>query len=525
MIRIANKDSLDIVNLPCEVSEAYGDISDAVDIIKDPITYLPDFWREHKKEPTVKEDKTFSLEKPDIVLINPPFTRLQNLPVALRKQSPIRCLNDICGNKINYWGYFLAHADRILKAGGKIGAIIPDSFLRGERTQKIREHIITNYSVDYIIKPPEGYCFSEDSEFGDIIIIAKKCQPEENHETRLVFLHGDILKRSPEDVKDLIRKILAEIGNKVEYEKFSIRKIKQKELINNRHNLSPFFFSNNVSAQDKVNLFVTKIRANGFMEKMNRTLMEAGFQLRGVERPKESVITRNLGESRLSKAKYYFSYDTESDFLEYFDKADKCHKIQKNRLTRTFRTCVDVDTFNITSKHDYFIHEKNHKKKSSNLIIPSRVELISENTHALGFYDEERISPLDTFVMYMCSTKEESKLTCLYVQSVFFIAQLLTVAKMSRGEGAFANYVEIKLDYLQEIYAPTFDKIDKAVEGELFEYFEQFKDKKLPSLVKQMAEKNSDRIKLDLLLNNALKLGFSKSDIEGMYEIISQIIR
>jgi hypothetical protein len=524
IIRIANRNSLDIVNLPCDVSEAYGDISDAVSTIRDPVTYLPDYWETTtKRESATRVQNTFTLEKPDIVLINPPFVKLQNLPTALRKPSSSIYVVNVCGTAINYWGHFLAHADQVLKAGGKIGAIIPDSFLRGERTRKIREYIITNYSVDYIIRPPKGCCFSEDSEFGDMMIIARKCAPEENHETSLVFLHGDVLGRQAEDIKPLIKKMRTEIEDNVESDDYSIRRIKQKQLIDNRHNLGPFFFSNNLSEQDEVNAFVAKIRKNDFMKKMKRDFMEAGYQLREKERPKESVITRNLGEGRLSKTKYYFDHD-DADVLEYFDKNGMPYKKNKNCLAKTFRTSIDVDTLDITLKHDYFIPEKIHRKKSSNLIIPNRIEITSENTHALAFYNEEAISPLDAFIMYMCP-KEEAKLMCLYAQSLFFIAQLVTIAKISRGKGAFANYVEIKLDYLQEVLAPRFDMLANEFKTELLAYFERVKNKRLPSLMKQMIEKNSDRIELDLLLSNALKLGYSRSEIERIYETITEIIR
>jgi hypothetical protein len=50
-------------------------------------------------------------------------------------------------------GHFMALVDRVLEIGGKVGAIIPISFLHGNDTCDIRKYYLENYSIEYIIKP------------------------------------------------------------------------------------------------------------------------------------------------------------------------------------------------------------------------------------------------------------------------------------------------------------------------------------------------------------------------------------
>jgi len=522
-IRIANRNSLDFIELPCEVREAYGDISNAIELIKDPQKYFDESGELERKIPRDQrqESKTFILEKPDAIIINPPFTKLQNLPEEYRKSFSKRQIINICGKTINLWGYFLAHADLILKNGGKLSAIIPVGFLRGKRTRKIRDHILKNYSIDYIIRPAINYCFSEDSNFDDMILIARKNPYEENHETKIVFLHGDILDRTPEDVKSLVKEIRIELAEKIDSEKYSLRKVSQKLLYDNRNNLMPFFFSNEIAIQDTLNLFVERIKANDKMEKLDPKLMEDGLQLRGRERPKESLINRNLGDSRILKSRYYFDQDEDKDYLSYHDKQDGTTlRKEKTSLMKTFRVITDVDTYDITKKFDYLIKFREREKNSTYLMIPNRFDLASESFYSLSSYSEDKIIPLNSFIMYLSPTKEEAKLLCLYFQSIFFLAQILRISKRPKSKGGFANFIEVKHADLKEIFAPTFDKIPKESTTKLLEHFDYIRDKKMPYLIKQLREKTKDRISLDLLVSELLGLNFSRQEIEKIYDTI-----
>ena len=69
---------------------------------------------------------------------------------------------------------FLVLADKLIVDGGKIGAIVPVTFLRGEDPKGIRRYFLENYLFEYIIRPKINDCFSEDTGINDLIVIIKK---------------------------------------------------------------------------------------------------------------------------------------------------------------------------------------------------------------------------------------------------------------------------------------------------------------------------------------------------------------
>ncbi|MCC7573027.1 MAG: SAM-dependent methyltransferase [Candidatus Methanofastidiosum sp.] len=520
-MRISNNNSLELIDLskPLQVREAYGDIANALEGIRDPQNYLDEYFDEKKIESKKisQQSKTFVLEKPDLVLINPPFTTLNKLSDNFRKAFSKDEITKICGKEINLWGYFLAHTDLILKNSGKFGAIIPITFLRGKRTKKIRTYVLENYSLEYIIKPPINYCFSEDSKFPDIIVIAKKVPYDKTHECKLIYLNGDFNKKTIEDIKLLIKKIKSELEDEKDLEEFSIHKIPQSVLYENRDNLMPYFFSNKILTQRIINSFIDRLFGNKSLKKMEYSLMEDGFQLRGKEKPKYSVITRYLGASRIIKSRFYFDSDTDPINLSYHEK-DIQHKIEKIKLIKTFRTSIDVNVFDISYKFDYLMLDKTINKKSTNLLIPNRFPPTSQNIFATAFYSDEKITPTNSFIMYDCPSKDEAKILCLFLQSIFYLAQIIRICKRSIGEGSFADFIEIKQDDLKEIYIPDFIGLNKNSKDVLIEYFNKNKDLKLHELINQIKNKTEERLELDILINNELKLGFSKDEIIALYK-------
>lgn len=524
-LRITNKNSLQFIDLSkkIEVREAYEDISNALEIIRDPQQYMEKYMPNQinkTKKVNHQEGKKFYLEKPDVVIINPPFTLLKHIPDNFKKAFQKRKIIDISGKEINLWGYFLAHSDIILKNGGKIGAIIPIGFLRGKRTQKIREYFLKNYSIDYIVKPSLNSSFSEDSNFNDLILVARKSPFEVNHEVKIVFLNRNIDKMSSEDIKPIINKIKTELSDKIDTEYYSLIKINQKDLFNMRNNLMPLFFSNKIHIIEHVNSLVDRIKSNKIMDKLDINLMEGGYELRNEEKPRDSVINRYFDKSRITKAKYYFRNGND-EYLTYYDKDNITHKIKISNLEKTFRTITGVNVYDISKKYDYYIKYKEKEKNNTFLMIPSRFSLISKNTYATALYIDNKITPIDYFIMYLCPTREESKCFCLYFQSVFFLIQVIKFCKKGMNKGGFANYFEIKQKDLAEINAPNFKIVSKQKIMNCIKFFDEIKDKNLHPIITQIRDKTEDRIKLDLFINELLELRFTRKEIEEMYELIT----
>ncbi|HID27757.1 MAG TPA: hypothetical protein EYP22_08085, partial [Methanosarcinales archaeon] len=110
--------------------------------------------------------ESFKIYRVDTLIMNPPFTDREKMPSDYReKLKEYSKLIPRCGGQINLWGYFLALADDLVKNNGKIGAVIPINIFRGSATEKIRNYILENYKIRYIVKTTKELGFSEDSAF------------------------------------------------------------------------------------------------------------------------------------------------------------------------------------------------------------------------------------------------------------------------------------------------------------------------------------------------------------------------
>jgi type I restriction-modification system DNA methylase subunit len=115
--------------------------------------------------------ESFYIKPVDVVIMNPPYSDREKMPKDTREKLKKNMLGEICGHQVNLWGYFLALSHYLLKDGGKIGAVIPINIARGKATEKIRNFLLENYHIRYIIKPVGDYHQWSASEMsnGDIL--------------------------------------------------------------------------------------------------------------------------------------------------------------------------------------------------------------------------------------------------------------------------------------------------------------------------------------------------------------------
>ena len=88
----------------------------------------------------------------NVCIANPPFSDREKIPNSyLRVLDTYEEINSICGSQINLWGYFLALCSKLLK---KWNHWICNSYQYFQRQSnpKIRDHILQNYFIKYIIK-------------------------------------------------------------------------------------------------------------------------------------------------------------------------------------------------------------------------------------------------------------------------------------------------------------------------------------------------------------------------------------
>ena len=109
------------------------------------------------KSPIVYQDSLLDVSDRmhSVVLTNPPFgTRPQgSIEVSANRPEFIKTSD----NQVN----FLQHIMSIVKTGGRVGVVMPDSVLTdGDATKKVRDKLLKNYNLHTILRLPTGIFYA-----------------------------------------------------------------------------------------------------------------------------------------------------------------------------------------------------------------------------------------------------------------------------------------------------------------------------------------------------------------------------
>jgi tRNA1(Val) A37 N6-methylase TrmN6 len=116
------------------------------------------------------------LEKVDVVIMNPPFTRQERLPKEYKDalMRRLKGYENYLHGQLGLYGYFILLADKFTKENGRIALVLPATLLRLNSTIGIRKLLVKNYHIEAIITTLQRAAFSEGARFREILLIAKK---------------------------------------------------------------------------------------------------------------------------------------------------------------------------------------------------------------------------------------------------------------------------------------------------------------------------------------------------------------
>jgi len=186
------------------------------------------------------------LEKADVIIMNPPFTRYQRIPrdykaILLERLSEYK---EFIHGQMGYYGYFILLADRFLKTNGRMALVLPATLLRVKSTEGLRKMLIEKYHIQHIVTTWERAAFSEGAQFREILLVAKKI---ENKRKPLDLLRCAItvINKIPKDMetaRDIANKIknfvkTGEFGEIFKTDELTSRIYSQEVLAKNKDNL------------------------------------------------------------------------------------------------------------------------------------------------------------------------------------------------------------------------------------------------------------------------------------------------
>ncbi len=159
-------------------------------------------------------NQKISIPKFDAVVANPPYTRQEELGeyADTYKHKLESALTENWGGKYQVGkragihAYFLLHAPKFLKSGGRLGFIVSNSWIDADYGKEVQKMLLENFRIKAIIESKAERWF-EDAAINTCIIIAEQeDSPEKRQENTVRFVL--LKKKIPEyDGKKLVHEI------------------------------------------------------------------------------------------------------------------------------------------------------------------------------------------------------------------------------------------------------------------------------------------------------------------------------
>ena len=152
-------------------------------------------WPDPARPTQIDTEESHPLPEADLFIMNPPFTRdsLRFDQFTPEEENAIKereaeLLQDTPAHRSNAAGGFLTLAYRNLKPDGRIGVILPLVGAQNKSGYAIRKLLGKNMHVEYVvaIKDPQDMAFSENTDIGEMLIVAKRRDPKDSDATKFV---------------------------------------------------------------------------------------------------------------------------------------------------------------------------------------------------------------------------------------------------------------------------------------------------------------------------------------------------
>jgi hypothetical protein len=494
-----------------------------------------------KKTGTVSPNgigKEFYLKPVDLVIMNPPFSDRDKLPKDYReKLNKMDELGKRCGHQINLWGYFLAFADLFLKPNGRIAAVVPINLARGGATEKIRDFLIKNYHIKYIIKPVADLAFSESAAFRDILLIAEKRTPKSSDITKIIFLKKSVRKMKEDEVAQVIS------FNK---DYIDLKEVTYAEILASKENLMPF-----LSPEEIQNVFAKFVHSTK-LATFSSDSIDIGLPYRP-EGVADGVFITNPSEK--SRVKNAFSMVSEVGSKEIIiTLKDVPREIEEIKLKKEYaafalRTNTGIKKVSVSPKeldlvlvkknNEYVLSlrklntkipapfpwkehlEKNIVEDGFHLVIPRKIRLNSPNTNVVSIFSEEKLYSAGPSLWYFKDkqySQEELKILDLYLNSILTIIQII----LYKSETLGAEYFELMKSDWNLFKVIDVGKLGKGEKSTLLRLFEKLSKAEFPSIIQQLEKRFWARLELDKKILEIL--GFSEKEIDGLLPKVYDVI-
>lgn len=236
---------LSVINLTLQdlrnaTDEVYVTVEDAFNQHTDKTIELLESIPADSQVATVQgiTSKTKVLPSFDIILMNPPFTRIERLEESYKNYliGPTGIFREFTKYFKGQSGlhcFFLVHIKLFLKDGGLFGTVLPAATFSSEYGTKLKPFILNNYRIEYLFAYEKQSTFSVDCDFKEILLVGVKGTKEawSTWKAKVIVLKEELEINKIEAYVNQFRLIERDVDS----ESYSVRIVTKEEFRSERN--------------------------------------------------------------------------------------------------------------------------------------------------------------------------------------------------------------------------------------------------------------------------------------------------
>jgi type I restriction-modification system DNA methylase subunit len=556
-VRIAVWDSTELksgMNIPAihsELKAAYK--RPTLDMFKEGVPFLKDAYV--KKGAITFEGvggEEIPLEKVDLVIMNPPFTRQERLPKdyknALTKR--LQEYDKYLHGRMGLYGYFIFLADRFTKENGRIAFVLPASVLRVQSTLGIRKFLIENYHIEYIITTWQRAAFSEGAQFREVLIVAKKLGDKLNandYSCGIVKLRT--LPTGLKHSKEMASKIESIVnssrpGTLIKEENMTIKVVPMRELEQNHRNMFRYISSQQDGLEETWNSIISKAKElalfKDVLKEINGRIFE-GTRARShmIQAPIGSLfILRDVERANKREDRWVLKGEAKrvitAENLITHDELT----IPKKSLHFGLRRLSGTQAIDLSRKLDFvlvgsfkdfknYLMNRNIKriikqmpkwrkyieKRLSKLAVAFRFDISAKGTSLFAWYSSSPMAGCGVVWNIEGLSKEYAKIFSMWFNSTVYALQIYLDRVETRGA-----WMQLHKYVMDDLYVIHPLRLSKSQVEAILKTFKEVKDVAFPSFLEQLKGRFPARVVIDKAILRVL--GFSDNEIDRILDYL-----
>jgi type I restriction-modification system DNA methylase subunit len=470
----------------------------------------------------VKKKRAEAIALPNFhfCIMNPPFTRsvggnllFGSLPKKERAELQ-KSLSQVLKEKgltgigqAGLGAVFVFIADKYLEENGRLGVVLPRAVLSGVSWQKVREKLLADYHLEYIITSYEthnGWNFSENTNLSEVLIVARK--KKKNEEPHYTYF-ANLWKKPSNELESI------HLGTQLK-ELYTSGKLYDIE----NSNASPYHLK--LHGKKVGEVYSAMITDSNFgvynifsQMELNRTLL---FLRKGIVYLPDQGIVGNLRLTTLARLGAEIGPDRRQVHSTF--------SFSETSVGSMYKTLWGYDssiTKTILQKPNGYLDPKNARqarelwKRSGDFLIVERARL---NTYTVlaAYLDEVVLSN----VWWPINTNEDNKkILAIWMNSTFGLLLLLSMAEVTCGP-----WVDFKKEHLQAMPVIDVPRLShKAKVGLLDLYQKRIGTKRIDEMeFKAIPEEFANPVVRKIIDDEICKqLGF-QFELDTLHKLLAQ---